>query len=98
MDLEQWRIALEHTLVPLAGIINMKRRNEDDPHTTGPATQIGLSIVVALIIGMVSGVSSGYISAQIALAVHKQRLDDHEKRIDKSESRLDLYFDRMHRK
>ena len=97
MDFEQWRIAIEHTLVPLAGIINMRRRNADDPRTPGPATQIGLSIIVALIIGMVSGISSGYISAQIALAVHKQRLDDHEKRIDKSESRLDLYFDRLHK-
>ena len=91
------RTAIEHTLVPLAGVINMKRRNADDPQATSPATQIGLSIIVALIIGMVSGVSSGYISAQIALAVHKQRLDDHEKRIDKSESRLDLYFDRKNR-
>ena len=75
----------------------MKRRSEDDQNKPSPVTQIGLSIIVALIIGMVSGISSGYISAQIAIAVHKQRLDDHEKRIDKSESRLDLYFDRKNR-
>ena len=91
------RTAIEHTLVPLAGAINMRRRSADDPNKPSPATQIGLSIIVALIIGMVSGISSGYISAQIALAVHKQRLDDHEKRIDKSESRLDLYFNRLHK-
>ena len=98
MDLESMRTAIEHTIVPLAGALNMKRRNADDPKGLGPISQFGLSIIVALIIGMVSGVSSGYISAQIAIAVHKQRLDDHEKRIDKSESRLDLYFDRMQRR
>ncbi len=96
-DCQSVKTAIEHTLVPLAGALNMKRRSDDDPRGIGPIGQFGLSVIVALIIGLVSGVSSGYISAQIALAVHTQRLNDHDKRIERTESKIDQYLYRIPR-
>ena len=96
LDWQSIKTAVEHTLVPIAGAINMKRRTEDGGSTAPkPQTQILISVAVALLIGMVSGVSSGYISAQIALAVHKEKLDAHEKRLDRYEDKLDRFVRRQ---
>ena len=90
------RAALEHTLVPIAGAINMKRRVEDSESSAPkPHTQILISVAVALLIGLVSGVSSGYVSAQIALAVHKEKLDAHEKRLDRHEDKIERFSGRQ---